>query len=60
MKVPTKPTVTHLIDEAREAAKAFHDLSECERHGQVPSDTLISQLVKSRQAMLRWEKETRR
>jgi len=55
MKVPTKPTVTHLIDEARAAARAYQSLAVCYRIGKQPSEKLFAQLKKANAAIQRWD-----
>ncbi len=56
MKVPEpkKPTHSHLIDEARDAARAYQTLCAHLRIGKSPSEALFKRLEKARKAINRW------
>lgn len=56
MKVPEppKPTHSHLLDEARDAARAYQMLSAHLRIGKTPSEALFKRLEKAKAAINRW------
>lgn len=58
MKVPeTKPTHSYLIDEARDAARAYQQLAMCYRIGKTPSEALFKRLEKAKAAINRWDEK---
>lgn len=54
MKVPTKPTHTHLLDEARDAARAYQAMCAIYRIGGRPTEALFSRLKTAHEAIARW------
>jgi hypothetical protein len=58
VKVPDKPTITNLIDEAREAALSFKDMAACYKSGTLPSAELFERLIRAHDAVERWWMET--
>lgn len=55
MKNPDpKPIHSHLLDEARDAAKAYQELCNHYFTGTTPSEELFRRLAKARKAISRW------
>jgi hypothetical protein len=53
-KVPEKPTHTHLLDEARDAARAYQAMCAVYRIGGRPTEALFKRLEKAHAAIDRW------
>ncbi len=55
MKVPAKPTPAHMLDEARDAARAYQAMCAICRISGRPTVKLFKRLEKARAAINRWD-----